>query len=776
MDIGDEFAGHRIEGLIGRGGMGVVYLATHLRLGRKAAIKILSPELAADEAFRRRFIRESQLAASLEHPNIVPVFDAGEVDGIAYISMRYVAGPDLSTFIKSTGQLNASTTIAITEQIASALDAAHASDLVHRDVKPANVLLDPPGEDGSRHAYLTDFGVTKSRTAAETTETGHFIGTVAYTAPEQILGQVVDGRTDQYALACVLFECLTGRVPYPQEQEFAVMAGHVQEPPPRVSARGVAVTEELDDVIIRGMAKRPDRRFGSCMELVQHTASALGVRLETPMPDRTVASTAVRPSLPGREEITKPLPGPDGGSPDAKSPRRRVGRVVAALAVALALVVGTVVAVVALTGPDEGATGPTTGPSLPGETVSPATASTSPSEKWTPPPFPAEITWARVGDPLDLSVGGDQLINREAVGEGADGPLIVAVGYETKGKRTNGALWASIDGSNWLRKRVGSFGGPGEQILSAVTYSDDDRFVAIGTNGIGHQVDGAVWTSGEGLVWMPSEGQIEALGGRGIQQFRKLTSTPTGLVAVGSDTRYGGGHLDAAVWVSTDGTNWTEDYLHHDEGEQELWGVTRFQDGLVAVGSESIEGEQNAAVWRKAPGEGWERVGAGSLAEPGSQLMKAVVSTPNGLIAVGNENETTPAVWTSTDGEQWVRVSREMFETYGSVEITGVTAFRGGAIMVGAAGPGEHERDAAVWVSPDGRTWSPSESVEFGGPDSQIIKSIVPFKGRLVAVGVDQGGNGADGAAWLGTPVPASSPNPSATTQTPEEADGTPSQ
>jgi serine/threonine-protein kinase len=715
LDVGEEFAGHRIEGLIGRGGMGVVYLAEHLRLGRKVAIKILSPELARDDAFRRRFIRESQLAASLEHPNIVPVYDAGEIDDVAYISMRYVAGPDLSTFIKSAGSLDGPATVSIAAQIASALDAAHARDLVHRDVKPANVLLEPPSADGSLRAFLTDFGVTKNRSAAETTETGHFIGTIDYTSPEQIRGGVVDGRTDQYALACVIFECLTGRVPYPHQQQVAVMYGHLQEPPPRASGSGAAVTEELDETIMRGMAKRPDRRFESCHELVRHTASALGVALETPTPDWTTATTAVRPRIPDRRD-TQPLAGPDGGAPDGRGHRRRLARVVAAIAIALTLVAGTVVTLVALNGRDE-----------------------------SQPPFPERINWVRVTDQRELGGAGYQVINRGAVGDSR----LVVVGYAIEDGDQNAAVWTSIDGMNWARQYGGPFGGPGAQGASAVAY-DNSGFVAIGTDVDSPTVgDAVVWNSDDGTDWAPVEQQDVALAGDGIQQFRKLISTPEGLVAVGWDTRRG--TQDAAIWRSQDKDNWTAQILD-EPGIQELWGVTEFEGGLVAVGSETIEGERmDAAVWQAAPGKLWARIPGDRFEVPGKQTMKAVAVVPNGLVAVGTDSRgETAAVWTSPDARRWSRIRSDAFAGPG-VEITGVIPYRDGVIMVGTAGP-DGEREAAVWTSPDGRHWSRSLSTALEGPGNQIIKAILVFGDRLIAIGEDSGSEEGDGAVWVGTP------------------------
>jgi serine/threonine protein kinase len=230
--VGTEIAGYRIEGLIGRGGMSVVYLAEHVRLGRKVALKLLSPELAENEKFRERFLRESQIAASIDHPNIVPIYDSDEAEGTLFIAMRYVQGTDLRGLIRSQAPLEPSRVVSLVTQIASALDAAHMHGLVHRDVKPGNVLL--THED---HVYVADFGLTKrALSVSGLTETGQLVGTIDYIAPEQAKGDPVDGRADVYSLGCLAYECLTGEVPFERDTEVAVLWAHVQESPPKPSA------------------------------------------------------------------------------------------------------------------------------------------------------------------------------------------------------------------------------------------------------------------------------------------------------------------------------------------------------------------------------------------------------------------------------------------------------------------------------------------------------------------------------------------------------------
>jgi len=259
--IGAEIGGYRVESLIGRGGMGIVYLAEHVRLIRKVALKVLTPGLGEDDAFRDRFIHESRLAASLDHPNIIDIYDAGEADGLLYLAMRFVAGSDLRSLIGRDGPLRPERAVALVTQVASALDAAHQLGLVHRDVKTANVLVEAPGGSHREHAYLTDFGLTKRPgTLSGLTKTGQFLGSVEYAAPEQFEGRILDARADVYSLGCVAYECLTGRVPFPRDSEAAIMFAHLKESPPGVSEVRPELPSGLDAVISKAMAKRQEDR------------------------------------------------------------------------------------------------------------------------------------------------------------------------------------------------------------------------------------------------------------------------------------------------------------------------------------------------------------------------------------------------------------------------------------------------------------------------------------------------------------------------------------
>jgi streptogramin lyase len=270
--VGTELLGYRIEALLGRGGMSLVYRAHDPRLKRDVALKVLAHEVAEDSAFRERFLSESELAAGLEHPNVVPIHDVGEVDGQLFIVMRLVEEGDLRSLLEQAEKLDARRTLALVRQVAEALDAAHERGLVHRDVKPSNVLV-----DGNRHAYLTDFGLSRRLSdQAIGFDAGLSLGTPAYVAPEQIRGNQVDGRADQYSLGCLLYECLTGEPPFPRSTEAAVLFAHLEEAPP--------APRELGSVLPRALAKDPADRFGSCTELVDAVADALGIRVHRRSP------------------------------------------------------------------------------------------------------------------------------------------------------------------------------------------------------------------------------------------------------------------------------------------------------------------------------------------------------------------------------------------------------------------------------------------------------------------------------------------------------------
>ena len=262
--LGRVVAGYRIEERIGRGGMGLVYRAEHLNLRRRAAIKIIAPDLAEASGFRERFNREARIAAALQHPNIVTVYDAGEEDGLLYLAMQYIEGSDLSAVLRSQGRLRPYRALDVCRQVAAALDAAHGQGLIHRDVKPANVLIE------GRTAFLTDFGLTKriEGTRTQLTKAGDVVGTIHYVAPEQIEGGRVDARTDIYSLGCLVYHCLSGELPFARDTDVAVIYAHLSEEPPRLTSVRPELPGGLDAVIAKALEKAPERRFQSCTDLL----------------------------------------------------------------------------------------------------------------------------------------------------------------------------------------------------------------------------------------------------------------------------------------------------------------------------------------------------------------------------------------------------------------------------------------------------------------------------------------------------------------------------
>ncbi|UUU19504.1 serine/threonine-protein kinase [Streptomyces sp. DSM 40750] len=303
--VGQRIASYRIEREIGRGGMAVVYQARDLRLDRTVALKLLAPELARNDTFRRRFTHESRVAAAIDHPHIVPVFEAGETDGVLYIAMRYVAGLDLRHLLDRQGPLPVTTATRIATQVASALDAAHDHGLVHRDVKPGNILVARGTDsDHPEHVYLTDFGLTKkSLSLTGFTSVGQFVGTLDYVAPEQISGKPVDGRCDVYSLACVVHETLAGRPLFQRDDDMALLWAHqYDEPPPLTDARP-DLPPDVDQVLATALAKSPDDRYDSCLSFVAALRVASTTRGFTPgqAPTRAVPTTTPGPAAPPPE-------------------------------------------------------------------------------------------------------------------------------------------------------------------------------------------------------------------------------------------------------------------------------------------------------------------------------------------------------------------------------------------------------------------------------------------------------------------------------------------
>lgn len=703
--IGTELAGYRIEALIGRGASGGVYLAEHVRLGRKVALKILSPELAADDVFRQRFIRESRLAAELDHPGIVTVYDAGEQDGIPYLSMRLVEGTDLATVLER-GRLDPERAVRLLSQVAEALDAAHARGLVHRDVKPANILLAPaPGSP--ERAFLSDFGIAKrSGSLPELTRTGHFVGTLDYVAPEQIRGEEIDARADQYSLACVLYHCLTGEPPFARPSEVAVIYAHLNDDPPRPSARRPDLPAGLDAVLERGLAKAREDRYASC--------TALGV----------AAENEVRRRWP----VTAVTPAPTRSA----ARRRRPGRVprLAIVGTAGAVVSALVIAAVVFAFP----------------------RSADDPENGAPPS--SDLTWTEVVRGPELGGPGDQAIVRAVVTSMG----IVAVGErDSAAGDQDVAVWTSADGETWVPATSASLEAPGDQSATGIVRLGE-TLVVVGSDDSGGDVDPAVWTSAdEGLTW-ERVSLNPGLGGPGDQFMRRVVEVEGGLVAVGYDESASGRDQDMAAWTSPDGVSWftadTADFAGPEA--QEARSVAVLSGRPVAAGSETLGGDQDAAVWRLEQ-DTWVQVFSRELGGLGNQRINEIVAGGPGLVAVGVDDASgtsDAAVWASSDGENWSRVEDEALLGERDQTMLGVTVLGSGLVAVGTA-DSEGGLDGAVWTSVDGVDWTRAESVSvtaLEGLGRQYVIEILAFRGGLVALGREGRDRGDDADVWLAIP------------------------
>jgi serine/threonine protein kinase len=329
LEPGSQFAGYTIEGMLDRGGMGVVYKAADPDLDRTVALKIIAPEHTQNPDAVTRFKAEARLAASLEHPNIVPIHRGGEFRGVLYLAMRFVPGTNLRAVVDK-GQLDLDRIARITASVAAALDAAHERGLVHRDVKPANILISGEGEH--EHVYLTDFGLTKRLgSAGSLTRTGAWVGTPDYVAPEQIQAGTVDGRADIYSLGCVLYEMLTGSVAFPKDNDMAKLWAHVTDPPPSPSLRRPDLPAAFDEVVARATAKNPNDRYSKASELAVAVQEALGRRKSEIAPDglqvtRAAPVPAPEPSAQAHDVfIAEPAGAPQAASAPPPQPPVGVG-------------------------------------------------------------------------------------------------------------------------------------------------------------------------------------------------------------------------------------------------------------------------------------------------------------------------------------------------------------------------------------------------------------------------------------------------------------------
>jgi hypothetical protein len=417
---------YQLEGILGRGGMGVVYRARDLRLGRPVALKLLADHAAGDPRFRDRFLRERRAATTIDHPNVLPVYEAGEADGELFIAMRLVEGEDLESLLRREGPLPLPRAGALVAQIADALDAIHAHGLIHRDVKPSNVLLHTSG--AREHAYVTDFGIAKlSADATTLTDTGAFMGTVDYCAPEVIRGDALDARADVYSLGCVLFECLTGEKPFARDTHLAVVYAHLEDPPPSVCERRRDLPADLDVVVARALAKDPAERFPSAGALAGAADAAL----------RSGPAT-------GAATVTRATPRPR--SAPSGDRRRRSPAVLALLALAVVAVAAGAVALLA--GGGSGGSGSTDGGS-----ASPADAAATPAAA--AGAGPAGEGRSVVGSPLTVAPGDAGYCSDDSP-EAACTVLQLTLGHVDQAVRADGVItgFAVRGGKGRLALRV----------------------------------------------------------------------------------------------------------------------------------------------------------------------------------------------------------------------------------------------------------------------------------------------------------------------------------
>jgi len=718
--VGTELAGHQILAVIGRGGMAVVYLAEHLRLGRRVALKVLDPEMAEDEAFRKRFIRESRIAAGLDHPNVVTVYDAGESDGVLYLSMRYVEGTDLERLLRGVTKLPLARAVSIVAQCAAALDAAHAEGLVHRDVKPANILLASDGRTSGDRVYLSDFGVTKRlHSGSGLTRTGQFVGTVDYVAPEQIRGEDVDGRADVYSLGCVLFRCLTGGVPFPRATEVGTIYAHLEDAPPSVSELAPELAE-VGDVIARAMAKSRDDRFATCYELA--IAAGRAIEAPTPTPPAVRAAEGTRPRARSRAR---------------NAGRRRVvvvsGAVVAG--VALLTVAASLLASLRPAPEDGGTTG---------QQGSPSGLVASPKLSWIPVPDVRNV----LGGPLNQAVA--------AVAE-VDGTL-VAVGHDESGGTDDAAVWTSSNATRWERVPGDAFVNSGEERMDGIAVLNG-LVVAVGAEVTGGDADAAAWTSSDdGSTWQRVDSPTSGLHDLGNQLMHHVVRGPEGLVAVGHMVITES--IDARVWKSGNGTDWTSltTPSFGGPGHEEMFDVVALGAEVFSVGFLTTDaGDRDAAVWVESGG-GWSRVDQDSLGGPGNQQINAVLPAGPGLVAVGTDDvggDLDAAVWTSTDGRTWTRVPH-VEATFGgrrAQRMSSLCVFGKAIVAAGYTETAAGDSNGAIWLSSDGTSWTrqgPVASSPLGGQGRQRINGLVVLGSKLIAVGSETRAFDDQGAVWIG--------------------------
>ena len=684
-------AGYRLEALVGSGGMAVVFRARDERLDRLVALKILEPSRAAasDPAFRERFIAESRAAAKVDHPNIIPVYEADEADGVPFIAMRFVHGTDLRQVLERQGALVAERAVEYISQVASALDAAHAAGLIHRDVKPENILVDTRTE----HVYLTDFGIAKAAVpTTPLTQPGFLVGTVDYLAPEQIDGQHAGPRADQYALGCVAYQLLTGAPPFRRDEILAVMAAHLYAPPPPLTGRRPDLPGAADKVLATVMAKAPDQRYESCTDFAAALREALGVApyrsgrsvpLSAPPPRVATEPAAALPARPAAAPPPPPPPAPPRTSADRRPralPGVRVWLPITILAAAVALILVAVLPHLAKK-----------------STLNSAALGTSSCGS----AFPGHqgqqggVTVRSVA-----SAGGTRL----AVGGAGGHP----------------AIWRCSSGS-WQLVPAGAvpaLQGSGE--LSSVAHGPDG-WVAVGDTGSGAVPQPVAVTSANGGSWQPVNSPT-AFTGPGAC-VTAVAAGQHGYAVVGKHVS--GGRVFAAMWPSADLRSWAQgdnDAAGTLDGRQQhsmVDAVAATPGGFVAVGTHGSGG----VIWTSADGgQQWSFIDYSSAHVPNTGVpagaLLVVAAGGSRIVTAGYEvaagGGDVPVVVVSTDGGLHWNPPIALGTPGGQGgQVTALTVAGSGFTAAGQAGPAGAQR-TVTWRSPDGLTWSKAAQAASG--------------------------------------------------------------
>ena len=712
LSEGSRLAGYRIEAPLGAGGMAVVFRAHDERLDRPVALKVFAPITAADRAARQRFIAESRKAAAVDHEHIIPIYEAGEARGFLFIAMRLVRGGDLRGLLKREGVLPSARASGIVSQVASALDAAHGAGLVHRDVKPANILLAAPAGEAD-YVYLSDFGVSKQvMRSTSLTGTGQFVGTPDYAAPEQ--GRKVpplDGRADQYALACVAYHLLTGGPPFEREDPWTVVTAHRSEPPPSVRVRRPELPVAVDRVLARALEKVPEKRYGSCREFSDALRGALGLapgRPAVPAGPPTVASkdwapagrpanrsqhaTQASSALATGSTLLQPAP-PGAGLP---RPRRfAAGRsrgFVRLSALSLgslvaAVVVLAVVRVVTYHAPKPAPAGlqsPAVVPAAVGPPVNPAQQPSGVSEEIDR--IAAAGTrivttgWQKSGSGVRqqffVSVDGGAtwyLAQTHQPGSGrlTAGELAARIAGGPRGWLAEGpqAIWTSKNGVSWTLAATHGIDQPGDSIN--VVTATADGFLAAGAAG----KQSVIWISRDGTTW------------------QRLTATQLGLNAVsviqyatsrGNDTLISDG---SSVWLSTDGgTSWTRVTVPAGHGASDgISGLSFGGSGLIAVRpGTAASGAPGGVAYFSPNGQAWQF--AGLIDPAGGWTPELVKGSDYGFVVVGKAASGQNVAYTSTGtGVTW-RPTKSLGSTSDTTISSATVGLGGTVIAVGHAG------------------------------------------------------------------------------------------